>query len=630
MFTDKIIKDCMIDSRFWTPIFDRMIEKTIPHAVKMCEKPDGGIANMINAERKNNGLSYGCFKGKRYRDSDVYKVAEGMFRAINLNLKGDGHTVEKEGMRNILDKWIGYIAGMQENDGYIDSFFTLNAREDCSENITYFDDRFPFQGISYNGDKRLWDFKTAHEIYCMGHMMELAATAFEEAGETRLINVAEKAADKIWNEFGPNGKKILPGHPEIELALLRLSRCMFVLGKKEKAGRYIKLARYIIESYGDYSNRYGICSSGEENYMDHAPLKSQNSVKGHAIKAEYIMTGVAGLSLLDNDSSWNCVLDNMWQDMREKAYLTGGYGTNEEFSNAHNLTNYGKDNDGRVSESCSACGNIFFQWSLYEVNHKSANFDSLEQSLYNCLLAAVSLSGDRFFYHNPLTSEGFFHRREWYNTACCPGNVMRTLAALPNFILASDSESLYVNIYVGGRYYVDFGNSVVDINIKTDYPLDGSMEIEINCEKAMMLKLRVPDWCESYQAESQEEALSLEAVDGYLSLQIKKGKTDIKFTLDMPVKIMPASKQDKINSGKCILKKGPMVYCLEGCDNEFNLDEYCLDKSCELNVSWVKDSLEGTAVIDGRDKNGRPFIAIPYYLWDNREAGAMRVWVDYS
>ncbi len=252
------------------------------------------------------------------------------------------------------------------------------------------------------------------------------------------------------------------------------------------------------------------------------------------------------------------------------------------------------------------------------------------KSLYNCLLAAVSLSGDRFFYHNPLTSEGFFHRREWYNTACCPGNVMRTLAALPNFILASDSESLYVNIYVGGRYYVDFGNSVVDINIKTDYPLDGSMEIEINCEKAMMLKLRVPDWCESYQAESQEEALSLEAVDGYLSLQIKKGKTDIKFTLDMPVKIMPASKQDKINSGKCILKKGPMVYCLEGCDNEFNLDEYCLDKSCELNVSWVKDSLEGTAVIDGRDKNGRPFIAIPYYLWDNREAGAMRVWVDYS
>lgn len=578
-----------ITDNFWAPRLKSHVTTTLPVCIDQIENKTGRIRNFENA-----AIGAGEHSGIFFDDSDVYKALEGMAYSLINNPNPE---LEKK-----CDEWIDKFAKAQQPDGYINTYYTLTAL-----------------------DKR-WDNMDKHEMYCAGHMIEAAVAYYNATGKRKLLDVSIRMADHMMNLFGPGKRHWVPGHEEIELALVKL----FEVTKEKK---YLDFAYWLLEERG-----HGYGSKGSEgkwdpvHYQDVVPVKDLEEIHGHAVRAMYLFCGMADVAPLKQDTAYIHTLNRLWDDVvLKKMYITGGIGSsgrNEGFTEPYDLPNY-----DAYCETCASVGMVLWNSRMHRLTGDSKYIDILERSLYNGALAGVSLKGDRFFYVNPLASHGDHHRKEWYGTACCPSQISRFLPSIGNYIYGVSDNAVWVNLYIGNNAEINTGNDSFIISQETDYPWNGTVKLSINSlEKPIKkeIRLRIPEWCKQYSiAMNGKRVENIPVEKGFAVINRKWHNSDnLTLTLDMPIKVVEDDPRVKENIGKRAIQRGPLVYCMEETDNRL-FDELKLSSNTKYNSTFTPSLLNGITTIKAVTGN-QTITFIPYYSWDNREAGQMKVWIDYK
>lgn len=575
-----------LQDAFWTPRLETNRTATLPHNLQYCRKT-GRIDNFAKAA----GLMEGKYVGYYFNDSDLYKVIEGA--AYSLAAHPDPK-LEKE-----IDEIIAKIAAAQRPDGYLNSYFTLTAPE-----------------------KRWTDIRSKHELYCAGHLIEAAAAYFAATGKRSLLDAAERFVDHIDGVFGPDKRREPPGHEEIELALVKLYR----LTGKEK---YLRLAGFFIDARGDASRpqRWG------PELQDHLPVRRQDELCGHAVRAMYLCSGATDVAAHTGDESLLGAMDRLWTDMTQrKMYVTGGIGARhktESFGDAYELPN-----DTAYCETCAAIGIAFWAHRMNLMHADARYADIMERAMYNGVLSGVSLDGKRFFYVNPLASDGKHHRKPYYDCACCPTNVVRFLPALPGCLYAVSNDrkaAIYVNLYAASEADVPLSGGKVRLAQQTKYPWDGKVLLNVSPDQpaTFALNLRIPDWCRGAKLSVGGEPVApLNVEKGYARLEREWRPGDtVELDLPMPIERIEANPRVKADLGRVAIRRGPIVYCFEAADNGKSVNNITLPIDPRFTAEYRGDLLGGATLITGVAQDGRKIVAVPYNVWDNREPGEMAVWV---
>ncbi len=601
--------DVKVTDAFWAPRIETNRTKTVPHDFKKCEDT-GRIRNFAKAA----GRMEGKFEGIYFNDSDVYKVIEGA--AYSLAAHPDPK------LEKYLDDLIDTIAAAQQKNGYLFCFYTLKEPE-----------------------KRWTNLRSIHELYCAGHFFEAAVAHYRATGKRSMLNVATRLADLIDSIFGPDKRHGVPGHEEIELALVKLYE---VTGE----GRYLNLAKFFLDERGRAGDRklYGPYS------QDHTPVIEQTEPVGHSVRAMYLYCGMADVAAYTRDKAYIAALDQLWANTAtRKMYVTGGVGARhggEAFGDDYELPNR-----TAYCETCAACGHAFWNHRMNLLHADAKYADILERVLYNGFLSGVSLDGEKFFYVNPLDSSGKHHRQAWFGCACCPTNVVRTLPSIPGYVCATDSDGITVNLYAASTARVKWKDATVTLKQQTRYPWDGAIRLTVEPDRpaAFTLALRIPAWSRGETATAGlyrmasvkgtpgasvsvngEPVARLDIQKGYarVTRQWKKGDV-IELNLPMPVRRVYAHEKVKDDAGRVAIQRGPIVYCLEGVDNGKHLGNLYLPPDAKLAAEHRGDLLGGATVIKGKatvrrddgDDTPTDLLAVPYYAWDHREAGPMMVWI---
>ncbi len=601
---------------FWAARIETNRRTTIPYCFTKCQET-GRIDNFAKAA----GLIEGEFEGIYYNDSDVYKVIEGA--SYSLAARPDPE------LDTYLDDLIAKIAAAQQADGYLNTYHTL-----------------------VEPDKKWSNIRRMHELYCAGHLFEAAVAHHQATSKRTLLNVAIDFADHIESVFGPGKRHDVPGHQEIEIGLVKLAR---ITGDE----RYLNLAKFFLDQRGRAEER--------ESYgpycQDHKPVVEQNKPVGHAVRAMYQYCGMADVATLTGDERYLNALDNLWRnEVETKLYITGGVGARrrgEAFGGDYELPNATAYN-----ETCAAIGNAMWNHRMNLLHADARYADVLERIIYNGFLSGVSLSGDRFFYPNPLASNGEYHRSEWFNTSCCPVNMVRFVPSIAGYVFAHNDRDVFVNLYVAGSATLSLPSAEVKITQQTQYPWDGRVRLTVDpkTESRFAINLRVPGWATdspvpsdlySYVDDSRidhpEVTIHVNAglVDdvpaqlGYARLHRMWSSGDvIELELSMPVRLVRSHEKVEANRGRVAIQRGPMVYCIEAMDLDAPLDQIFVPVDVALTAAHRPDLLGGVTVIRGtasvapeaeEDHASEPkrveFTAIPYYAWDHRDPGAMIVWI---
>lgn len=572
-----------ITDDFWLPRIDKHAEVTLPACIRQCEVETQRVKNFAIA----GGLEPGEFKGLVYDDSDLYKMIEGCSYSL-MNHPNPG--LEKK-----LDEIIGKIAAAQQKDGYLMTYFIL-------------------------GDlSRRWTNMDKHEMYCCGHLIEAAVAYYNATGKRSLLDVAIKYADHIDNTFGEGKKTWVPGHQEIELAFVKLYRVT-------KDERYLKLSHWLLEQRGRGLGDW----QAKDYYQDLKPVSRLSKISGHAVRAMYMFTGMADLASITKDTSYVHALDRLWDDVvHTKMYATGGIGSsrkNEGFTDDYDLPNA-----EAYCETCASVGMVFWNQRMNMLKGDGKYIDILEKAMYNGALAGISLSADRFFYVNPLESDGTHHRQPWYGTACCPSQISRFLPSVGNYVYATSSGALWVNLYMGSEATMTIDNVPVSVRQTTRYPWEGKVRLSVHPKRKakFTVKLRLPDWCARYTLAVNGKEYEAPEELQYLAIdRLWEPGDEITFDMDMPVEVVAADPRVKANVGKRALQRGPLVYCMEETDNP-EYDEASLSASMNYVTAFEPGLLEGVVTITAANGDDL-YKFVPYYAWDNREPGKMKVWVDYK
>ncbi|UVI30713.1 glycoside hydrolase family 127 protein [Paenibacillus spongiae] len=582
-----------IDDAFWQPRLKVLKSTTMKACLDKCEET-GRIANFAIA----GGLMEGKFEGIYYNDSDVYKVLEGAAYALMTDRDPE---LESE-----IDRIIDLIAAAQESDGYLCTYFTLEAPD------------------------RKWSDMEKHEMYNGGHLIEAAVAYFEATGKRKLLDVACRMADHYDRVFGPGKRHWVEGHEEIELALVKLYR---TTGEE----RYWKLALWLLEERGRGHGVGAIWDKeewGPAYCQDDVPVRDIEKVTGHAVRAMYLYTAMADVVHASGDAAYVDALHRVWAHTVERnMYVTGGIGPsrhNEGFTHDYDLPN-----ESAYCETCAAIAMAFWNHRMNLLFGDAKYADVVEREMYNGALAGISLSGDKFFYVNPLASKGDHHRVEWFGTSCCPTNLARFLPSIGQYAYASSDDGLVVNQYMNGEAALEVKNGTnVKVKQSTAYPWDGRIELTVSPDRAdrFAVRLRVPGWCRGYKLTVPDGQVpgSEGLVDnGYLVLDRHWMPGDnVILELDMPVGVVRSRPEVEANQGRLALQRGPIVYCMEQTDNpELSCDDFTLAAREPLSVEHREDLLGGVTVLRGKAAEGKSCLFIPYYAWDNREAGFMQVWV---
>ncbi len=576
-----------INDNFWSPRLSKHVSATLPVCIDQIENQTGRIHNFENAA-KGEGEHSGIF----FDDSDVYKALEGMAYSLINNPDPE---LEKK-----ADEWIDKFAAAQQPDGYINTFYTLT-------------------GL----DKR-WTNMDKHEMYCAGHMIEAGVAYYQATGKRKLLDVCIRMADHMMSQFGPGKRHWVPGHEEIELALVKLYQTT-------QEQKYLDFAYWLLEERG-----HGHGTMGDEGkwdpvyYQDIVPVRRLTDISGHAVRCMYLYCGMADVAALKNDTGYIAAIDRLWDDVvHRNMYITGGIGSsrdNEGFTEDYDLPNL-----DAYCETCASVGMVLWNQRMNQLTGDSKYIDILERSLYNGALAGISLGGDRFFYVNPLESKGDHHRQEWYGCACCPSQLSRFLPSIGNYIYASSDDALWVNLYIGNTGQIRIGETDILLTQETDYPWDGSVKLTISTSQPLEkeIRLRIPNWCKTYDLSINGKRINVSEKKGYAVIKDWKSQDVIALDMDMPVEIVAADPHVKENFGKRAIQRGPLVYCMEEIDNPEYFDQIQLSPSTTFQTAFVSDILNGIKTIK---TNGRAQSAtfIPYYAWDNRKAGKMRVWIPYN
>ena len=576
-----------INDNFWSPRLSKHVSATLPVCIDQIENQTGRIRNFENAA-KGEGEHSGIF----FDDSDVYKALEGMAYSLINNPDPE---LEKK-----ADEWIDKFAAAQQPDGYINTFYTLT-------------------GL----DKR-WTNMDKHEMYCAGHMIEAGVAYYQATGKRKLLDVCIRMTDHMMSQFGPGKRHWVPGHEEIELALVKLYQTT-------QEQKYLDFAYWLLEERGHGHGTMG--DEGKWNpvyYQDIVPVRQLTDISGHAVRCMYLYCGMADVAALKNDTGYIAAMDRLWDDVvHRNMYITGGVGSshdNEGFTEDYDLPNL-----DAYCETCASVGMVLWNQRMNQLTGDSKYIDVLERSLYNGALAGISLGGDRFFYVNPLESKGDHHRQEWYGCACCPSQLSRFLPSIGNYIYASSDDALWVNLYIGNTGQIRIGETDILLTQETDYPWDGSVKLTISTSQPLEkeIRLRIPNWCKTYDLIINGKRINVSEEKGYAVIKDWKSQDVIALDMDMPVEIVAADPHVKENFGKRAIQRGPLVYCMEEIDNPVYFDQIQLSPSTTFQTAFASDILNGIKTIK---TNGRAQSAtfIPYYAWDNRKAGKMRVWIPYN
>lgn len=594
MITPVKFSDVKINDGFWTPRLKSHKDVTMGVCIDQIENQTGRIRNFENA-----ALKQGEHSGIFFDDSDVYKALEGM--AYSLQNIPDPVLEAK------CDEWIDKFAAAQEEDGYINTFYTLT-------------------GL----DKR-WDNMDKHEMYCAGHMIEAGVAYYNVTGKRKLLDVCIRMADHMMTIFGPGKRNWVPGHEEIELALVKLYQ---VTGEK----KYLDFSEWLLEQrghgYGSYSVHVDPEGARKWNpiyYQDDAPVRDMCEIAGHAVRAMYLYCGMADVAAYTGDQGYIDALNRLWDDVVVRnMYITGGIG-----QSAHNegfTTDYSLPNLTAYCETCASVGMVLWNWRMNQFTGDSKYADVMERSMYNGALAGISLEGDLFFYVNPLESVGTHHRKPWYGCACCPSQICRFLPSIGNYIYGLSQDAVWVNLYMGNTAEVKVNGKNVTLTQETNYPWEGAVALTVGTKSPVktQMRMRIPEWCRSYTLAVNGTAVDVPVEKGYAVIDRKwKNGDKIELVLDMPVEVVAADPRVKENEGRRALQRGPLVYCLEEADNKVDYDQLRISEDASFSTEFKPDFLRGVVTITAQT-GSQTLNYIPYYSWDNREPGRMQVWVPLS
>lgn len=577
----------LITDHFWAPRLDKHIENTLPVCIDQIENQTGRIQNFMNAA-KREGKHSGIF----FDDSDVYKALEGIAYSLTNH--------PNPALEAKADEWIDKIAAAQQKDGYINTYYTLT------------------------GLNNRWTNMDKHEMYCAGHLIEAAIAYKKATGKDKLLNVGIKMANHMMDIFGPGKRHWVPGHEEIELALAKLY-------KETNEQKYLDFASWLLEERGHNWGSKG--TEGEwlpEYYQDVVPVKDLESISGHAVRCMYLYCGMADVTTLKRDSTYLHSLSKLWDDVvYRNMYVTGGIGSskdNEGFTQDYDLPNL-----EAYCETCASVGMVYWNQRMNLLTGDAKYIDVLERSMYNGALAGISLSGDLFFYVNPLESKGDHHRQKWYGCACCPSQISRFLPSIGNYIYGISKDAIWVNLFIGNKTNTAIDDTDIQLIQETDYPWSGNVTLQVNTAKSLQrkIKIRIPDWCKDYTILINDKSLNPTIEKGYAIIENWKSGDKIKLQLSMPIEIVEADHRVKQNIGKRAIQRGPLVYCLEETDNKSSISNSTISDKTSFKVIEHYDKLNGIQAIEAQTDNNK-LIFIPYYAWDNREPGQMKVWVDYN
>jgi len=608
---------------FWLRWQRAVREVSLPHQYDQIVQT-GRLANFQRAAKGETGTHQGYY----YNDSDVYKWLEACAYALA--------TQEHAPLRKMAEEVLGAIQAAQMPDGYLNTYFQL-----------------------MHPSLRLRNLVAMHELYCAGHLIECGVAWKEALNDDRMLTVALRLADHIASIFGPDKRPGYCGHQELELALVRLA-------KATGNAKYAELARWMVESRGTrpspleacfddseaiaispwmsrHTNEQGVYTG--EYLQDHAPIREQTTVVGHAVRAMYL--NIAAVELLEDDDAL-AAMRTAWDGLSGKRmYVTGGIGPsahNEGFTvdyDLPNLTSY--------AETCAACGLAWWGRKMRERTGEAEYMDVVERALYNGVLSGISLKGDRFFYANPLESRGRHDRVPWFDCACCPPNVARLIASVDRFVAAVDADTFHLDLPVSCEADVVLGGTKVRIEVASRYPWAGVVEVRVFPEEPAEfgLAIRLPDWAEDTALEvKDDEDSAADYENGYAVVRRRWTAGDeVTIQFEMPAAWVEAHPKVLDNLGRVALTRGPLVYCLEEKDAGFTPQSFAADVEAEVLEGWSEDlgghvrltasgwresedfpdglyAAEGTT---GIEEASAAFV--PYHAWCNRGPNSMQVWV---
>jgi DUF1680 family protein len=626
-FTDVHLTDA-----FWAPRLDTNRTVTIPHIFKQSEET-GRVKNFELAAAALGGAVDGKYCSRYpFDDSDVYKAIEAASYALATRPDPE--------LEKYVDGLVAKIAAAQEPDGYLYAARTIGGP--------------PPQ--DWLGKERWSHLYMSHELYNLGHLYEAAVAHFQATGKKNLLAVAVKSADLVAKEFGPGKRTNPPGHEEIEIGLVKLYRAT---GK----AKYLELAKFFIDARGKTEGRIPFDLEGRQQLLygeyaqDHKPFVEQTEAVGHAVRAGYLYAGAADVAALTGDAAYIAALEKIWTDMvGTKLYITGGIGAAggwEGYGPAYRLPNA-----SAYAETCANIATFLWNSRMQRLALDGKYADVMERILYNGVLSGISLSGDRFFYPNPLASFGQHERVPWFSCACCPPNVARILTSVPGYFYAASGDKVYVNLYAQGTGKMKAGGTDVEFVQTTEYPWKGDIRIEVKPAKAagFTLAVRIPGWAQNRPVPSDlytymeaaelapalkvnGEAIKIELDKGYALInRTWKAGDVVELSLPMPVRRVAANEAVEEDRGRVAVERGPLVYCAEGTDNDGRVSNLVLPDGAALTAEARPDLLNGVVVIQGEaealsEKGGKTIAEkktvtlIPYYSWANRGKGEMTVWL---
>ncbi len=605
-----------LDDAFWLPRVEINRTVTIPASFKKCEET-GRIKNFQIAAGKDTGKFQTTFP---FDDTDPYKIIEGASYSLQIH--------PDPSLDRYLDSLIAIIASAQEPDGYLYTSRTID----------------PDHPHKWSGNER-WvnESNASHELYNSGHLFEAASAHYLATGKRNLLDVALKNADLLCKVFGPGKRSDAPGHEIVEMGLVRLYR---ITGEQ----KYLDLAKFFIDCRGAARN------PDRTYFQDQLPVVEQTEAVGHAVRAGYLYSGMADVAALTGNTGYTNAIDMIWENVvTKKLYITGGIGAvpdGERFGQNYELPNLTAYN-----ETCAAIANVYWNYRMFLLHGDAKYIDVLERSLYNNVAAGVSLDGSKFFYPNPLESDGqlkfnmgSINRQPWFDCSCCPTNVCRFMSSLAGYIYAQRQNNIYVNLFTGSNAEITLDNDhKVKISQETEYPWQGKVKMTLlpGTPFEFNVLVRIPGWSVNQPVpgdlytfatpgrEKPEIRINGKRVEyytknGYALLNRTWNAGDvIELSIPMPVQKIAANYHVTEDKNKLALERGPLVYCIETIDNQ-EFDNAAISADMSFSYKFEPSMLNGIGVINA-DLKGKPgatsFRAIPYYAWNNRGDGRMKVWL---
>ncbi|MBC7320526.1 glycoside hydrolase family 127 protein [bacterium] len=593
------LKSIKLTDNFWSSRIKTMGEVTLPLQYEIMEE-----TGRINNFRIASGKIKGDFVGFFFNDSDVYKWIE----AVSFYLANNND----EKLDKLVDDVIEEIRQAQDEDGYLDTYFTFERKQDRWTNL-----------------------KDMHELYCAGHLIQGAVAHHRATGKTNLLNVAIKLADYLNRLFGPGRREGTPGHPEIEMALIELYR-------ETNDKKYLNLAKFFIDERGK-----GIIG-GSSYHIDHKPFRELDEVVGHAVRSLYLNSGATDLYIETGEKELLDALERLWDNLvTKKMYVTGGAGARKEGEAFGE--NYELPNETAYAETCASIANLMWNFRMLLALGEGRFADIMELCLYNGILSGISLDGREYFYVNPLADRGNHRRQRWFACACCPPNVARTITSIPGYMYSTSQEGVWVHLYASSTAELEVNGSKVKIEERTDYPWKGIIEFRILGDARFKLFLRKPGWAKEFSISINEEKMQAVTENGYIMIdkEWQSGDT-VKLDFNMKPELLESHPSVKANIGRVAIRRGPIIYCVESADNPWgDVWDLEISKDVELKEEY-RDILGGVVVVKGKGYINSPnnwnklyltvkeassikreveFVAIPYYTWANREPGPMEVWI---